>query len=316
VNPTTGLFQTLVAAASEAAANLQFQNALVDSIYWDYKPTVQTPNTTLNVIIPTVDEADVADIGSGSINVTDTDHNQVQVPFNQHFSTSFKIPAWDQARTPQDLERTYLKPRMEALLRKVNHTISQQVNTTNFGTSATPVAGFGKKSGATTGYFLRADINLAWSPLALNGTPMDDGNLSFITGPTAFGKMISDQTLIYQYIVGGDAALAAQQKAKLAAIFGAEIKWDQHFEQDKTANGFTNAPGALLHKYAIAGVTAPPAGSDDPAVREQIIWLKNSLPVQMQVGYSLKDQGTIVHLHCFWGVKVARPDYGCLIDSA
>jgi hypothetical protein len=315
-NPTGGLFQTLVAAASEAAANLKFQNALVDSIFWDFKPVVATPNTTLNVIIPTVDESDVTDIGSGAINVTDTDHNSVAVPFDKHFSTSFVIKAWDQARTPQDLEKTYIRPRFEALLRKVNGTIAQLINTSNFGTSATPVPGYGKKSGSTTGYFLRSDINLTRSPMALNGTPMDDGNLSFVTGPTAFGKMISDQSLIYQYIVGQDAALAAQQRAKLAAIFGAEVKWDQHFEQFASVNGFTNQPGALIHKYAIAGVTAQPAPTDNPAIQEQIVWLKGVLPVQVQMGASLEQQGTIVHIHCFWGSKVARPDFACLIDSA
>lgn len=316
MNPTGGLFQSLVAAATEAAANLTYQNALVDAIFWDNKPTVQTPYTTLNVIIPTVDEADVADIGSGPLQPTDTDHNNVQVPFNKHFSTSFVIKAWDQKRTPQDLERTYLKPRMEALLRKVNRTIANLVNSNNFSASATPVAGYAKQSGGTVGYFVRTDINKAWTPMSLNGCPMDDGNLTFVTGPTAFGKMLTDQSLSYQYIVGNDAALAAQQRAKLSTIFGADVKYDQHFELEAANNGFTNQPGALLHKWAIAGVTAQPAPSDDPAVKEQIVWLKNALPVQMQVGFSLKDQGTIVHLHAFWGVAVARADFGCLIDSA
>jgi hypothetical protein len=36
----------------------------------------------------------------------------------------------------------------------------------------------------------------------------------------------------------------------------------------------------------------------------------------MQVGPSLTQQGTIVHMHCQWGVTVARPDFGCLLDSA
>lgn len=319
MNSQTGLFQTVVAAASEAAANLEYQNAFVDAIYWDFKPVVATPNTTLNVIIPTVDEADVTDIGSGPLNVTNTDHNSVAIPFNQHYSTSFTIKAWDQARTPQDLEKTFIRPRMEALLRKVNRTIEQKFNATNFGTAASPIKGYGMKTGATAGYFLRSDINQCWSAMALEGVPMSQkDNLFFLTGPTAFGKMVSDQTMSYSYIVGNDAALAAQQDAQLSMIFGGKPRWDQQFEQDATANGFTGAPGVLAHRYAVAAVTAQPAPLDQTgsAIQEQIVWLKNVLPVQIQVGASLKDQGTIVHIHCFWGVAVARPDFACLITSA
>lgn len=321
MNSQGGLFQTLVAAMSLAADNLQYANALVDSIWWDFKPVVATPNTTLNVIIPTVDEADVTDIGSGPLNPTDVDHNSVSIPYNRHFSTSFVIKAFDQARTPQDLERTYIKPRLEALLRKVNSTISGQLNTTNFGTSSSLVpAGYALLTGATAGYFLRSDINAAWENLVNEGVPMEDTeNLSFITSPTAYGGMLGDQTMSYSYIVGQAEAIQAQQRAKLQLIFGAQPKYDQHFGQQAAANGFTSGkqPGALLHRYAIAAVTAqpPPTDQNVAAIQEQVMWLKKVLPVQMQVGYSLKDQGTIVHLHCYWGVAPARADFCSLIQS-
>jgi len=321
LNTLTGLFQTLVAATSSAAENLQYQNALVDAIYWDFKPVVATPNTTLNVIIPTVNEGDVTDIGNGPLNPTDTDHNSVSVPYNRHFSTSFVLKAWDQARTPQDLEKTYIKPRLEALLRRVNSTISSLVNTTNFGTSATPVAGYALLTGGTSGYFIRADLNAAWENLVNEGVPMEsEDDLFFITSPTAYGGMLGDTTMSYQYIVGQPAAVEAQQKAKLALIFGAKPRYDQHFGQQALANGFTSGkqPGALMHRYAIAAVTAQPPPTDQQVaqISEQIIWLKDVLPVQVQMGYSLKDQGTIVNLHCYWGVAAARADFCSLIQSA
>ncbi len=318
-NPTTGLFQTLVAGMSRAAANLTYANAFIDSIYWDYKPVVATPQTTLNVIIPTVDEADVTDIGSGALNVTDTDHNLVQIPYDKHFSTSFVIKAWDQNRTPQELERTYLTPRLEALKRKVNRSIALVANTTNFGTSATPVAGYALLTGATTGYLLRADINAAWKNLVNQGVPMDDtANLFFITSPTCYAGMLGDTTMSYQYIVGQDAAIAAQQQARLQLIFGATPKYDQHYSSLAVTNGFTAAhePGILLHRYAIAAVTSQPPPSNNPAVQESITWIgNNKLPVQMQVGYSMEKQGTLVNLHCYWGVKAARADFASLIQS-
>jgi hypothetical protein len=317
-NPTGGLFQTLVAAMSNAAANLTYANEFINSIYWEHKPVVSTPYTTLNVIIPTVDEADVADIGSGAIQVTDTDHNSVSIPYDKHFSTSFVIKAWDQNRTPQDLERTYLKPRLEALARSVNRSVASLFTTTAFGTGATPVAGYALETGATAGHFTRADVEECWENMVLQGVPMEDSaNLKFITTPASYGGMLADTTLSYQYIVGQEAAAAAQQQAKLQLIYGARPVYDQHLSQLAVALGFTAAkePGILMHKYCAAGVTAQPPSSDNPAVRESIQWIKDVLPVQMQVGYSMEKQGTIVHLHCYWGTKVVRADYASFTET-
>jgi hypothetical protein len=320
-NQTGGLFQTLVAATSQAAENLQYANSFVDAVYWEFKPVVATPNTTLNVIIPVVNEGDVTDIGNGPLNPTDTDHNNISVPYNRHFSTSFVIKAWDQARTPQDLERTYLKPRLEALLRMVNRTIVSQFTTTNFGTSATPIPGYAIATGGTSGYFLRSDINTLWENLVNEGVPMEDtDNLFFLTSPTAYGSMLTDQTMSYQYIVGDSASKDAIRNGKLTTMLGAQPRYDQHLGQISTSLGFTSGkqPGILMHRYAVAAVTAQPPPTDQQVsgVQEQIVWLKNVLPVQIQAGYSLKDQGTIVNIHCYWGVTPARPDFASLINSA
>jgi hypothetical protein len=320
-NTQTGLFQTLVAASTAAANNLQYANSFVDAIYWEHKPVVATPATTLNVIIPTVDETTVTDIGSGALAPTDAVHNSVQVPYDKHFSTSFIIPAWDQARTPQDLERTYIRPRFEALLRKVNRTIATLFSTTNFGTGATPVAGYALATGGTAGHFVRSDINTCWQNMVNEGVPMEDeSNLFFLTSPTAYAGMLGDQTMTNQYIVGTDSAVQAQQRAKLALIFNASPRYDQHFSLISTSLGFTatKQPGVLMHRYAVSAVTAQPAPTDpnQAAVQEQIIWLKDVLPVQVQMGYSLKDQGTIVNIHAFWGCAVSRADYASLIQTA
>jgi hypothetical protein len=319
-NTTTGLFQTLVAATTAAADSLKYRNAFVDAIYWDFKPIVASPNTTLNVIIPTVDEADVTDIGSGALNVTDTDHNLVAIPYNRHFSTSFVIKAFDQARTPQQLQKTYIQPRLEALLRAVNRTIVQQFTTTNFGTSATPVPGYALQSGATTNYFVRSDLTPLWAILVTEGVPVEDeANMFFLTTPTAYGGMLSDTTMSYSYIVGQDPAQDAIQHAKLRTTLGAEPRYDQHLNLLQYANGFTTSKqaGILMHRYAVAAVTAQPPPTDpaESHIEESIIWLKDSLPVQMQVGYSLEKQGTIVHLHAYWGVAPARADYAVFISS-
>lgn len=322
MNNLSGLFQTLVAATSRAAENLRYANSFVDAIYWDFKPVVATPNTSLSVIIPSVNEGDVTDIGSGALNPTDTDHDQVSVPYDKHFSTSFVIKAWDQARTPQDLERTYIKPRLESLLRAVNKTIALQLTDANFGTGATPIAGYALATGTTSQSFERADISPNWAKLVDAGVPVDDeGNVFFITSPTGYGNMLGDQTMSYSYIVTEDVAKSVQQRAKLKMILGAEPRYDQHLGQIATTTlGYTSGriPAVLMHRYALAAVTAqpPPTDQAQAQIQEQIIWLKDVLPVQVQIGYSLKDQGYIVHLHAFWGIKTARPNFAIRIQSA
>jgi hypothetical protein len=132
--------------------------------------------------------------------------------------------------------------------------------------------------------------------------------------------MLGDQTMSYSYIVGQDVAMEVQQRAKLKMLIGAEPRYDQHLSTLSTSLGFTSGkqPGAYFHRYCMAAVTAQPPPTDQQVstVEEQVVWLKDVLPVQIQAGYSLKDQGTIVNMHCYWGVSVARNDYCQLINSA
>ena len=304
-NSTTNLFQTVVAAASDAAESLKFKNAFVDAIYWDYQPVVATPYTTLNVIVPTVNEGAVVDIQTGPIQPVDYSYNPESISLNKNFSVAFVVKSWDQIRTPVDLQRIFLQPNLEALLRKINRTIVGVVNSTNF-SSYTLFTG----TSGTSNDFARADIGTAWNNLVTAGAPMDDGGVSLLVQPVSYAAMLSDQNFIYQYIVADDAAISAQQKAKLRAIFGAEVMYDQQL----AAFNSGHAPAVLLHKYAIAAVTAnPPPGG--PNVEETTIMLKGQIPVQIQMAYSMQDQGWVIHMHCMWGLSVVRPELGSLFQS-
>src|SRR4051812_38342347 len=113
------MFQTLLTAATDAAAILRFRNAFLDAIYWDYQPIVAVPYQNLTVIVPTVSEGDVVDIGGGPLQPTDTDHGTATITLDHHFSSSFVVKSWDQIRTPVDLQKKYIAPRFEALKRKM-----------------------------------------------------------------------------------------------------------------------------------------------------------------------------------------------------
>jgi len=307
-NDTTGLFQSLIAANNAAAAALKYQNTFVDSIFWDNRPVAQTPFTKLTVIVPSVDESDVVDIGAGPVQPTDTAHSTFEVPFDRNFSTSFVIKEWEQGRTPVELQRKYTQPRLEAFLRKVNRTISQHFNSTTFNIHSVVNGGGADK-------FERKDITDAWVNLAKVGAPMEDnGNMFLATTPQAYGNMLSDSNFITQSIVGDSAAVEAQQRAHLRLMYGAGLRYDQHlapFEAGKE-------PGALYHRYCMAGLTAPvksQAGDGGNNVQEAVIRIKG-LPVRMQVWYSPDDQGTKVHYNAWWGVAPARKELCSLLQTA
>lgn len=307
-NEISGLFETLVAASSAAAGHLRFSNAFLDVIYSEFKPVHQTPGpaVTLNVQIPTVSEGDVTDIGSGPLQPSDTDHDSVSIPFDKHPSTSFVIKTWDDIRTPEDLQRKYVQPRLESLMRKCNRYLAELITPTNFATYAL-VSG----SGADT--FARADFAAAWKNLAGRGVPVEDaGNLFLVTTPLAYSGMLSDTNFLQAYIVGQAAALDAQQQAKLQDIYGASIRYDQHIARYNAGK----EPAIFGHRHAIAAVTAlmPPSGS--PSVQETTVFPRPWLPVQVQMEYSLKDQGWLIHLHCGLGVKVVRGDFASLAETA
>lgn len=302
-NSTGGLFHTMLTAATEAAEHPSFRNAFLDRIYWDYKPVVAIPYQGLTVTIPTVSEGDVSDIGGGPLTPTDTAHGTASISLDKHFSSSFVIRNWDEIRTPADLKKKYISPRFEALKRKMNRSIAQLVTVANF-------PNYTLVDGGTDGVFARSEIGTAWSSLTNAGVPTDDAdNMSLITNVAAYAGMASSTAFTSEAVVGLPAAEAGIQRAQLLPQFGARVIYDQHI----AAFNAGKEPGILMHKYAIAGVTAnPPSGGN--GVDETTVML-GDVPVQVQMQYSLRDQGWLVNIHCFWGVAVVRADYAALLET-
>lgn len=305
-NTTDGLFQTLVAGASLATQELRFQNSFLGSIYWDYKPIAQSPFTGLTVNIPTVNEANVVDIGGGPLQPVDTEHTSVTIPFDKHFSISFVIKDWDVVRTPEELSTKYLKGNLQALARAINRRLAGLVNTTNF--SIYPLI-----SGTGADLFNRTDVTGAWKNLADAGAPLeDDGNMFLIMNTTAYGNMLADSNWITQSIAADSFAISAQQRAKINSIYGCSVNFDQHMLPYNAGK----QPGIMMHRYAIAGVTSRMLEPSDSKMRTTQFSLTRGLPVQMQGEYSMKDQGYLVNLHTWLGFKVVRPELGSLIETA
>jgi hypothetical protein len=304
-----GMFQDLIAAASEAAGPLRYANTFLNSIYWDNKPIATSPYTALRVNIPNVTEGDVQDIGVGSIRLTNPDERAVSIALDKNYSTAFVVKEWISGRSPRNLKDEYLAPRIEALARKMNNTIAALVNSTNF--SAYSIVG-----GAGADKFERADITNAWTNLARAGVPVADrGRVFFTTTPTAYGAMLGDSNFVSNYIVAPSAAESAQQKAELVNAYGSIVQWDQHLQPFEAGK----EPGVLFHKFAIAGLNRlPESNAPEGQIEETVLNLAgpNGPRYRMQMWYSPDDQGYKVHINTWWGVAVARPEMGALLQSA
>jgi hypothetical protein len=306
-NSTTNLFQTVMAAANIASESLRFKNSFVDAIYWKYSPVVATPYTVLQIIIPTVNEGAVVDIQSGPIQPVDYSYNPTNITLNRNFSVSFVVKSWDLVRTPVDLAVIFIQPNLEALLRKINRTIVGLFSASNF-----PNYSLFTGTSTTASDFARADIGTAWQNLVNAGVPVDTDidNVRMLVNPLSYSTMLSDNNFNQQFIVGDAAAVQAQQKARLQMLYGATVDYDQMLVPFNSGH----QPAILMHKFAVAGVTAnsPPGGSN---VKESYIKLKDQIPVQIQFAYSMQDQGWVVHMHAMFGVAVVRPEMASLFQS-
>jgi hypothetical protein len=221
------------------------------------------------------------------------------------------IKTWDQVRTPRRLAEIYLQPRIEALTRKINRAVANLITTANFGT-------YSLISGAGADVFDRADITGALRNLADAGVPVEDtANMFFITNPTAYFNMLAATQWTSEAVVGKEQAVAAQGttgQAALRLVYGGNVRYDQHFAVFNSGK----MPGIAMHRYAIAGIfiNPPATPSDVGSVKETTIFPKPNVPVQVQMEYSLKEQGVLVNVHSMFGVKVARSEYGSLVETA
>lgn len=307
MNSTSNLFQTVMAGANIASESLKYKNSFVDAIYWKYEPVVATPYTTLQVIIPTVNEGAVVDIQSGPIQPNSYTYNPTSITLNRNFSVSFVVKSWDMVRTPVDLAVIFIQPNLEALLRKINRTIVGLFNATNF-----PNYSLFTGASTTAADFTRGDIGTAWQNLVNAGVPVDTdiANVRLLVNPLSYSTMLADNNFNQQFIVGDAAAVRAQQQARLQMLYGATVDYDQMLVPFNSGH----QPAILMHKYAVAGVTAnaPPGGSN---VKESYIKLKDQIPVQIQFAYSMQDQGWVVHMHAMFGLAVVRPEMASLFQS-
>lgn len=305
-NPTAGMLMTVLTALTDAQQALRYKNAFIRRIYWDYQPIVAVPFQTLNVNIPTVNVANVVNIQGGPIQPNPYAFTTVPVTLTNNQSNSYVIYDWDQTRVAYNLKNFFFQPKLEELMRSINSVTVGLFTAANF-----PTYPLFTGTGTAPGQITRADITKGWTNLAQAGVPMEDyDNVSLMIQTATYGAMLADQSFIYQYIVGEREAEEVQQRAQLRTVYGADVYYDQ---QLLPFNAGHNA-AILMHRYAVAGVTAlpPPGGPQVIETTEDVF----GLPVRVQVAYDVINQGWIVHMHVLFGIAVVRPEMATLFQTA
>jgi hypothetical protein len=314
MNPNANLFMTVLAAQNAAQDVLKFENTFLERIYWDHRPQVAQPYETLRIVVPTLNEGNVVDIGLGPLQPTDYSYLTADVKLKHNFADTYVVKEWDAVRTSIDLQTKFFAPRFEEMLRAMNRSAIALMIASNFSTSGTPPSyTLFTGTGTVPNQITRADLATAWTNLANAGVPMGNADVSLIVNPFTFGQFLADNNFTQALYVGDAAAVAAQQRAMLAPMLGVVPYYDQML----AAFNAGKAPAVMMHKYAIAGVTARlGTNTARPGVYETVVYLKGVIPCRIQIAYSLTDQGDIVNFGCLCGFAVVRPDMASLFQSA
>jgi hypothetical protein len=309
-NETTSLFETLVVpAATNVKLTPKYKNRGLDMCFNGYRSEYGTVGQTMVINVPIVDESNVSDIGSGGIDLKDTDTTPVNITISHKQSSSRRIQSFDRIRTPLDLQTQYLWPMIEEVLRKSNRSVTSLFNPTAFNAYATV-------AGNAANEMNRATIASAWSNVAGTGAaPVTPADTFFLTDQTVYGNMIGDVSLnfIQQYVSGDAAAVSAQQDAKLVPSMNATLDWDQTMPTSTTGKH----GGIYFHRMAVGLLPVLESVPQDSYIRQVTIYptMDKNFPVTVQFWHSPNDQGHVLHVFSMYGVSVIKKEWGSYCET-
>lgn len=308
-NTVTGFNQTLVTAATEASATLMGSNALLDRVYKDYQPQVTDIGKTLNVIIPASVTSQVADGGVADVSYSDVVETTVPIVFDQHPLYTFVIRDFEQYNTPRSIRTAFLDAAFKGVAEYIDGKVAALFTSTNF-TSTTAIATTG--SLITTTQFLSGYATLANNKVAV----ADPANMSLISVPTVYAKILGDTGWTQALIAGEKIASEVHGSGRLAVSYGCTLDYDQQL----TALNTGTAPnqtftGAYFHRYAVAVATRPLPTPDTAVVDATMIDYKG-IPIRVMIGYNQAKLGFVVTVDAGFGLKVVRPEMGQLFATA
>ena len=308
VTNLAGLFETVVSGLTEACQVLAPTHAAKDAIYWDHNPL--EPGIlykTLNVALPLDPSANVQDIQSNDMQLTEAGFNTIPMILNRHPQLSIPIRDYDQFQTPLQVKNGFARGVMIAMDNFINGDITALANTANFTTNSAIVCSGGAFS---TTQFTGAMAVLADQRVPVENNPQD---MTMLMPSVPYYKLTDPATgttgaaWAQAFIVGNKTAEEIHTTGAVKGAFGVNFRLDQQLPVVGATPSRTWY-ALLMHRWAIAGVTrpikSPPAAMK---VADTAYIPFGNIQLRVMTGYSFYPKNAeILSVDCAYGLKVVR----------
>lgn len=234
-NSVSAFFQTLVAAATEAAAALVGPTELVDAVYQDYKPVTLSPYQTLQIPLP--DQSMPTDIGTGNFTPIDVAAQMATLTFSHHPGISYVIRDFEQYTSAEVIRTLFLDATFKRSIEYLNGQIAALLTRTNFNAYAPIVSSAGAGTLGTN------DFTNAWSNLAGGKIPVGElENMRLVMHSDVFSSLLANNSWVANSQVGWQMAGMIRRQAMLGEQFGAQVLWDMQMPKGAALAATTTLP--------------------------------------------------------------------------
>ena len=307
-NTVSSFYQTVAAAADEAANVLKPTWLASGSVFNNYRPSTATLGQVINVAIPVDPTASVADAGAGDMPVTDIAFNTVPITFDQHPEFAYLIRDWEQYNSAADVRERFLDAALTAVRNYINAKVTALFVTGNFPTNTAITATTGL---ITTAQFLSGFAVLSDQRVPVANNPTD---MSLLLPSVPYTKVLGNATWTDAQVAGAPTAEKVRDTGIMPTAYGVTLKLDQQMPTSGTA-GTRTFTAAYFHKYAVAMVTRP-LPKPDPKVVEFTYVDFAGIPIRIQMSYQPLRGGWVVIIDAGFGLKVVRENMCQLFSIA
>lgn len=317
----SGLFQTVVAAMSDASQLLSPTHELANCIYWDFDPAVPTAIfQTMNVPIPGDPTSTISNVGTGDRTVSDLSLTTVPIVMNQNLSGSWPIRVFEQFNSQEQIKNIFMNALFTGMKNSINAQVAALLNTTNFTTNTA----ISTTSGVVTvPQFLGGQAVLADQYVPVQGDPQ---NMFFVLPSKPYTLMMDGTTSSagaawsQAFIVGEQTAASIHREAKIPVAFSTQFQLDQQMPTSGAAPSRTFTP-AYFHRWAIAGATRPIPMPPEASKVVEFAYVPWGDPpfmsILVEMGYNQVPKGAlIITISAGFGLKVIRENMCQLFSTA
>lgn len=205
----------------------------------------------------------------------------------------------------ETMKQRVIDPTLKAAYEFIAADLGSRLTTTNFATY-TPVAS------VTNNTVRRAQIKDAFKLMAAQKVDTQQKDRFFCVVPQVVYLEMSDHADFAEHQITGDPGAIVRTTGLIDRQMGVQIVQDFWTPQDTSPARYRNI---LMAKEAISLVIRPPeAPSSAPHISTSFLEFEG-VPVRMMMTYDFDERAYVTSFDYLYGIKVFRPDLGCLIYS-